>query len=171
MARSSSSTVTIFLLHPFPVSRPYEKTDPPGNTTLSFEPEVAVKDRPLLLTCGASDLGQPTAVQYRWTRNGHVIPEITDSYWNVTRVTLNYQANYSCTPVNEAGEGESAEIEVEVFGEFYDEFYNALKVHALFFISRPELYRTPARHIRSSGNCCRQREVVVPSRVLPAVPN
>lgn len=93
------------------------RTDPPGNTTLSYEPEVAVKDRPLLLTCAVSDLGQPAATQYRWTRNGHVIPEITDSYWNVTQVTLNYQANYSCTPVNEAGEGEPAEIEVEVFGE------------------------------------------------------
>ncbi|XP_045036805.1 hemicentin-1-like isoform X2 [Daphnia magna] len=90
---------------------------PPGNTTLTYEPEVVVKDGPLTLTCGVSDVGQPAVTQYRWTRNGHVIPEISDAQWNVSQVTLNYQANYSCTPVNEAGEGETATIEIEVFAE------------------------------------------------------
>ncbi|XP_057364590.1 B-cell receptor CD22-like isoform X9 [Daphnia carinata] len=88
---------------------------PPGNTTLTYEPEVVVKDGPMTLTCGVSDVGQPAVTQYRWTRNGHVIPEISDAQWNVSQVTLNYQANYSCTPVNEAGEGETATIEVEVY--------------------------------------------------------
>lgn len=90
---------------------------PPGNTTLTYEPDVVVKDGPLTLTCGVSDVGQPAVTQYRWTRNGHVIPEISDAQWNVSQVTLNYQANYSCTPVNEAGEGETATIEIEVFAE------------------------------------------------------
>ncbi|XP_046442909.1 hemicentin-1-like isoform X6 [Daphnia pulex] len=88
---------------------------PPGNTTLIFEPDVVVKDEPMTLTCGVSDVGQPAVTQYRWTRNGHVIPEISDAQWNVSQVTLNYQANYSCTPVNEAGEGETATVEVEVY--------------------------------------------------------
>lgn len=71
----------------------------------------------MTLTCGVSDVGQPAVTQYRWTRNGHVIPEISNAQWNVSQVTLNYQANYSCTPVNEAGEGETATVEVEVYGE------------------------------------------------------
>jgi hypothetical protein len=95
----------------------FNVTDPPGNTTLIFEPDVVVKDEPMTLTCGVSDVGQPAVTQYRWTRNGHVIPEISDAQWNVSQVTLNYQANYSCTPVNEAGEGETATVEVEVYGE------------------------------------------------------
>ena len=93
------------------------KIDPPGNTTLTYEPDVVVKDEPMTLNCGVTDVGQPAVTQYRWTRNGHVIPEISDSQWNVSQVTLNYQANYTCTPVNEAGEGETATIEVEVYGE------------------------------------------------------
>lgn len=72
----------------------------------------------MTLTCGVSDAGQPAVTQYRWTRNGHVIPEISGAQWNVSQVTLSYQANYSCTPVNEAGEGETAVTEVEVYGEF-----------------------------------------------------
>lgn len=91
--------------------------DPPGNTSLTYEPEVVVKDDSMALNCGVSDAGQPAVTQYRWTRNGHVIPEISDATWNVSQVTLSYQANYSCTPVNEAGEGETATVEVEVYGE------------------------------------------------------
>ena len=93
--------------------------DPPGNTSLTYEPEVVVKDDEMILNCGVSDVGQPSVSQYRWTRNGHLIPEISDFQWNVSQVTLNYQANYSCTPVNEAGEGETATIEIEVFGKSY----------------------------------------------------
>ena len=70
----------------------------------------------MILNCGVSDVGQPSVSQYRWTRNGHLIPEISDFQWNVSQVTLSYQANYSCTPVNEAGEGDIATIEIEVFG-------------------------------------------------------
>merc|ERR1740128_97704 len=88
---------------------------PPENTSLNYEPDVAVKDAAMALTCGVSEPGQPAVTQYRWTRNGHVIPEISGPVWNVTQVTLNYQANYSCTPVNEAGEGDTASVEVQVY--------------------------------------------------------
>ena len=71
-----------------------------------------------MLNCGVSEVGQPTVEQYRWTRNGHVIAEMSDAVWNVSQVTLSYQANYTCTPVNEAGEGDTATLELEVFGIF-----------------------------------------------------
>ena len=86
----------------------------------------------MTLSCGVSDVGQPAVTQYRWTRNGHVIPEISDSQWNVTQVTLNYQANYSCTPVNEAGEGETATVEVEVYGECDERDAEQLTIWQIF---------------------------------------
>lgn len=90
--------------------------DPPENTSLTSDRDVAIKDEPLTLNCGVSEPGQPAVEQYRWTRNGHVITEINDAVWNVSQVTISYQANYTCTPVNEAGEGETAELELQVYG-------------------------------------------------------
>lgn len=77
---------------------------------------MIVKDQPFLLTCSVSDPGQPAVIQFRWTRNGHVIREITGAQWNVSQATLSHQANYTCTPVNEGGEGETADVEVSVYG-------------------------------------------------------
>lgn len=95
---------------------------------MTYEPEVVVKDESMVLTCSVSDYGQPAVTQYRWTRNGNVIPEITDAQWNVSQVTLGYQANYTCTPVNEAGEGETASTEIDVFGKFISKPISGTKV-------------------------------------------
>ena len=83
-----------------------------------------MKDDSMALTCSVTDPGQPAVTEYRWTRNGHVIPEISGPVWNVSQVTLNYQANYSCTPVNEAGEADTAVVEVQVFGKLFLHSYH-----------------------------------------------
>ena len=130
----------------------------------------------MVLICGISDVGQPAVAQFRWTRNGHVIPEISDAVWNVSQVTLNYQANYTCTPVNEAGEGETASVEIEVYGRptqifKSDQLFMMLSFFIGFvtFDSSASVHRTFARNVRRSLHGRRSDPNVVPRRMLSAV--
>ena len=91
----------------------------------------------MILECAASDVGRPAVAEYRWTRNGHVIPEMSDSFWNVSQVTLNYQANYSCTPVNEAGEGDTSQVYVQVYGNWPLTSFCTLNLTDFAFIVYP----------------------------------
>ncbi len=96
--------------------------DVPGNTTLTFEPQVVLKDGPLVLTCDVSDVGQPAVSEYRWTRNGDAVAEVRGAVWSVDRATLHHQANYTCAPVNEAGEGDTAYLDLAVYGALFLHF-------------------------------------------------
>lgn len=92
--------------------------DPPGPATLVYEPKRVVKKSSVRLMCSVSDLGRPPSNTFRWVRGTHLIQDVTSANWTIDPVTLETEANFTCSAYNLGGEGDSASVYIEVFGEF-----------------------------------------------------
>lgn len=73
---------------------------------------------PVTLTCNALDPGRPIADKYRWTRNSHLVPDITTRVWRVDSASLETKANFTCLPINSEGEGQMASDILDVLGKY-----------------------------------------------------
>ena len=92
-------------------------SDPPGPASLVFEPKRVVKKSKVTLMCSVSDLGRPPSNTFRWVRGTHLIQDVTSANWTIDPVTLETEANFTCSAYNLGGEGDSASVYIEVFGE------------------------------------------------------
>ncbi len=113
--------------------------DPPGRAFIRQESERVVKGDALTLTCevypdyddliggdddadggvggGGEDLGRPEAVEFVWTRGGHVVNHVRGREWTMDPVTVEAEANISCVAANAVGRGGEDFIQVDVLGE------------------------------------------------------
>ncbi|KAK6619008.1 hypothetical protein RUM44_003390 [Polyplax serrata] len=88
---------------------------PPGPATLIYEPQRVVKGKPVNLMCLVEDLGRPPSDTYRWVRGSHLIQDVTSYNWTMDSVTLETEANFTCSAYNLGGEGQSFSTSIEVF--------------------------------------------------------
>lgn len=92
--------------------------DPPGPATLVYEPQRVVKAKSVNLMCLVDDLGRPPTDTYRWVRGNHQIQDVTSYNWTIDPVTLETEANFSCSAYNLGGEGQSSSTSIEVLGKY-----------------------------------------------------
>lgn len=88
---------------------------PPGPATLVFEPARVVKKGPITLRCSVEDAGRPETTTYRWLRGTHLIQDITTANWTIDSVTLEVESNFTCLAYNEGGEGDPANVYIDVY--------------------------------------------------------
>jgi hypothetical protein len=86
----------------------------PGNATLRYAPQIAIKRRSVTFDCSVEDAGNPLATRYRWLRGGKPVMDVVTSTWTVDPVGLDSRTNFSCYAYNEGGDGYPAVIELDV---------------------------------------------------------
>lgn len=82
-----------------------------------YEPSKVIKKTSLTLTCSVDDPGRPETTTFKWIRGSHVVHDITSANWTIESVTLESHSNFTCLAYNEAGEGEPATVNIEVYGK------------------------------------------------------
>nr|CAD7396629.1 unnamed protein product [Timema poppensis] len=88
-------------------------SDPPGPSTLVYEPREVVKKGTVTLRCTVEEPGYPETSTFKWMRGTHHIPNVTSA--SLTNpVTLETESNFTCLAYNEGGEGEPATIYIDV---------------------------------------------------------
>lgn len=86
----------------------------PGNATMVHYPHVAIKRKSVTFNCSIEDRGNPIATRYRWLRGGKPVMDVVTPSWTVDPVGLDSRTTFSCFAYNEGGEGNAAEVRLEV---------------------------------------------------------
>lgn len=86
----------------------------PGNATLVHFPDVPVKKKSVTFSCGVEDGGNPNATRFRWLRGGKPVMDVVTPMWTVDPVGLDSRTNFSCYAYNDGGEGNMANVELDV---------------------------------------------------------
>ncbi|XP_039278812.1 uncharacterized protein LOC111055569 [Nilaparvata lugens] len=111
---------------------------PPGRAKLTYSPERVVKKGRIQLTCSVEDPGRPDNPTYHWFRNYQALQQgpVTANY-TIDPVTLETDANFTCSAVNLGGESESDTVHIKVFAPpafierlppYYGALMNAQKI-------------------------------------------
>ncbi|XP_058118520.1 hemicentin-1 [Anopheles ziemanni] len=86
----------------------------PGNASMVHFPTIAIKRRSVTFNCSIEDRGNPVATRYRWLRGGKAVLDVVTPSWTVDPVGLDSRTTFSCFAYNEGGEGNAAEVDLEV---------------------------------------------------------
>ncbi|XP_055619524.1 hemicentin-1 isoform X2 [Toxorhynchites rutilus septentrionalis] len=86
----------------------------PGNASMTHYPYIAIKRRSVTFNCSIEDRGNPVATRYRWLRGGKPVMDVVTPSWTVDPVGLDSRTTFSCFAYNEGGEGNAAEVHLEV---------------------------------------------------------
>uniref|UniRef100_A0A182IUJ9 Ig-like domain-containing protein n=1 Tax=Anopheles atroparvus TaxID=41427 RepID=A0A182IUJ9_ANOAO len=86
----------------------------PGNASMVHFPTIAIKRRSVTFNCSIEDRGNPAASRYRWLRGGKPVLDVVTPSWTVDPVGLDSRTTFSCFAYNEGGEGNVAEVNLEV---------------------------------------------------------
>ncbi|RZF42221.1 hypothetical protein LSTR_LSTR004370 [Laodelphax striatellus] len=111
---------------------------PPGRAKLTYEPERVIKKGRIQLTCSVEDPGRPDNPTYHWFRNYQALQQgpVTANY-TIDPVTLETDANFTCSAVNLGGESESDTVHIKVYAPpafierlppYYGALMNAQKI-------------------------------------------
>lgn len=116
--------------------------DPPGPATLVYEPQRVIKAKSVNLKCLVEDLGRPPTDTYRWVRGSHLIQDVTSFNWTIDPVTLETEANFTCSAYNLGGEGQSSSVSIEVLGEYFCQtlstfFFDIINYFCFFSLAPP----------------------------------
>ncbi|KAB7507944.1 Titin [Armadillidium nasatum] len=121
----------------------------PGQAMIEYYPEVVIKDQPVTLTCNSLDSGRPEASTFRWTRNSHLVPDVTTRDWKIDSASLETKANFTCVPINSEGEGGMASMVINVLAR--PTFITRLPTYHGALMSADEVSLTC--HVECSPNC------------------
>uniref|UniRef100_A0A646QD31 Hemicentin-1 n=1 Tax=Hemiscolopendra marginata TaxID=943146 RepID=A0A646QD31_9MYRI len=113
----------------------------PGQATMKYLPETPIKGKSLNLTCSVDDLGEPPANRYRWYRNDIHLADAGKSQYVIESVSLKTISNFTCTAVNEVGEGLYATKSIEI------------KAPPSFIETLPEIYGVLENSTNASLSC------------------
>ncbi|XP_055535886.1 hemicentin-1 isoform X2 [Wyeomyia smithii] len=86
----------------------------PGNASMTHFPQIAIKRKSVTFNCSVEDRGNPVATRYRWLRGGKPVMDVVTPTWTVDPVGLDSRTTFSCFAYNEGGEGNAAEVRLEV---------------------------------------------------------
>jgi len=86
----------------------------PGPSDLIIEEgSDLAKGNNVLLACLLEDFGKPEVIEYRWTKDGEELEEVS-SMLNLTSVGVASQGNYTCAGVNYLGVGEPQSLILDI---------------------------------------------------------
>ncbi|XP_058834264.1 hemicentin-1 isoform X3 [Topomyia yanbarensis] len=86
----------------------------PGNATMIHFPQIAIKRKSVTFNCSVEDRGNPEATRFRWLRGGKPVMDVVTPTWTVDPVGLDSRTTFSCFAYNDGGEGNAAEVRLEV---------------------------------------------------------
>ncbi|CAL7940719.1 unnamed protein product [Xylocopa violacea] len=86
----------------------------PGPASISYEPQLVIKKRPLSITCFVLDPGRPKVAGFKWFRGLYRLPDENGATLTIESVNLETETNFTCLAYNEAGDGDPATTFIDV---------------------------------------------------------